>query len=200
MTFEEICQKIESHDFLAEVGIANDFNSFLRLVVRHQAVADLLGSILPSDDCAEDLFFRAIQLAKTGIDVRYLHPYDGALTVYLLVLGNKNQDLAKILSEVVLKTANCWWSVRMAKHQLFERLVNHAGIGLLVKKTRGDFSQIYSQDVDTEDAMASSDPRFIFTDDQLRLLSKSGLRTSALVEIVQSADQPPWISFKNSAY
>lgn len=200
MTFEEICQKIESHDFLAEVGIANDFNSFLRLVVRHQAVVDLLDHVIPSDDRAEDLFFRAVQLARTGIDARYLHPYDGVLAVYLFVLGNKNQDLAKVLSELVLKTPNCWWSVRMAKHQLFERLVNSAGVGLLVKKTNADLSQIDSQDVGTEDATASTDPRFIFTDVRPLLLSRPGLRTSALVEIVEPAEQTHWISFKNSAY
>ena len=113
-----LLQFIESADFSAEVSAQSGFYQFLNGLRTHVAVETLADAVQRQRSHRAMIVSRVLTIADQRIDMRYEHPADTALAVYLLVLASVDEKLFEITRSVVGMLPNCWWASRIASKSL----------------------------------------------------------------------------------
>jgi hypothetical protein len=109
MTLPQALHELESHDFAAGLGLANNVEMLYTAMASRSAVRDLVGLCGNRDD-AFRLISRAVSLVKEQDDVSYRNPRDAAIATYLWVLAQTQPDLAQLLAASVLNAPRFWWA------------------------------------------------------------------------------------------
>ena len=105
----ELFKYIESDLFSANVNLASDLRTFLKLV-RGQPEVEALRRVIKSQEARLHLLRRVCSLAGLEADVRYENPYDSALATYLWSLALVDHELACHAAEVIRRVPLCWWA------------------------------------------------------------------------------------------
>jgi hypothetical protein len=109
MTLLQATHEVESHDFAAGLGVANNLEMLYGAMASQQAVRDLVALCVNRDD-AYRLVSRAVALVKEQDDVNYRNPNDAAIATYLWVLAQTQPYLAQLLAASVLNAPRFWWA------------------------------------------------------------------------------------------
>lgn len=143
MSFIEAMREIESHAFIARLGIASDFNSLLRAMKLEPSV-QTISDELESRDKQDQVLSKILSLVRQRTDIRYENPWDIALTVYLWLLSSKGLSAARVAAQVIAEAQQCWWAKELAGkvlsdsyiHTASANTMNYASItGLVFKKS-----------------------------------------------------------------
>ena len=113
MSLYTALQEVESHDFAARLGVANNLEMLFALAEQEQSVKELL-ALLQNGDEANRLLSHVISLLREQEDVRYLNSRDVAVAVCIWALGRTQPALARLLASEVLSAPRVWWARRAA--------------------------------------------------------------------------------------
>jgi hypothetical protein len=113
MSLQTVLSDIESHDFSARLGVANNMGMFLALAEREEAVKELVRLLQDRDNASKLLDHVAAQL-KEQEDVRYRNSRDAAVAVCIWALKQSQPTLAGLLASHVLGAPRFWWARRVA--------------------------------------------------------------------------------------
>ena len=114
----ELFRCAESRDTAVEVSVASGFRVFQIGVRRLSVTAQLLGQAHGNPKYQRMIAARIAALVEQQIDLRYLHPHDIPLAIYLWVLHRLDEHLARTAAIVVLHARNCSWARSMAERIL----------------------------------------------------------------------------------
>ena len=109
----ELFQLAESHETAAGVGVASGSSMFHKAVRELSVTGDLLAQG-GNDQNERAIASRIADLVQEHIDLRYRHPHDIPLAIYLYVLYQLNREVSRIAAHAVLETPNCSWAGRVA--------------------------------------------------------------------------------------
>ena len=117
----ELFRLIETHETAAKLSIASGATVFESGIRRLPSVAALLRRGVIEGEVRKRIGTRVWELARQKIDVRYRHPHDISIAIYLWVLDAidqylpRDQRLAPLAAAVVLEMGrNCSWADRVA--------------------------------------------------------------------------------------
>jgi len=113
MSLQDALREIESHDFSARLGVANNMAMFLALAERESSVGELI-RLLKEPDNANRLLSHVASVLQEQEDVRYRNSRDTAVAVCLWALKQDHPSLAKLLASNVVSEPRLWWARRMA--------------------------------------------------------------------------------------
>jgi hypothetical protein len=113
MSLQTVLSNIESHDFAARLGVANNMGMFIALAEREEAVKELVQLLQDRDNASKLLDHVAAQL-KEQEDVRYRNSRDAAVAVCIWALKQSQPTLAGLLASHVLGAPRFWWARRVA--------------------------------------------------------------------------------------
>ena len=112
MSPDQIFRKIESPEFALTLGLSGSRTRAMQTLVRLPEVEDLLKVLGEDVEATRMVANRAATLVETEIDLRYTHPADAAIAVYLRALDILNSDLALVLASTMARLrTNLWWSL-----------------------------------------------------------------------------------------
>ena len=111
----ELFRLAESHETAARVGIASGSAMFRQAVGELPLTGDLLAWGRRNDENERAIASRIADLVQEHIDLRYRHPHDIPLAIYLYVLYQLNREVSRIAAHAVLETRNCCWADRVAR-------------------------------------------------------------------------------------
>lgn len=147
MTFNEARREIESNEFAARINIASGIATLLAAASEEPAVRQLWTELL-SDSSTLKLLVRVKELATENVDLRYRHPRDTALAVFLWLLSIRNHSLANIAAETISKVPRSFWAAALARQQLLlqEPTCNiESGNYQMLNKTGGSHKGIFEK-------------------------------------------------------
>ena len=143
---KELLQCAESQETASRLSIASGSALFERAIRSLPVTADLFQSCLEHSDAREAMVDRFLELVSYNIDLRYRHPYDIALAIYLWVMDALDQYLpheqhiGKAAASVALRLGhNCSWAARVA-HGI------QSGAEYDEQATSIDYGEIYRRD------------------------------------------------------
>ena len=110
----ELFKLAESHETAAGVGVASGSSMFHTAVSELPVTGDLLAQGRNDDRNERAIASRIADLVQEHIDLRYRHPHDIPLAIYLYVLYQLNREVSRIAAHAVLETPNCSWAGRVA--------------------------------------------------------------------------------------
>jgi hypothetical protein len=113
MSFESAIQNIESHEFGATLGIANDPEMFFELARQQNPVAELMKSLADKSN-QKRLVLRVISVLRQREDLRFRNSRDAALAVYLCALECVNKRYAILAATDVISQPRLWWARKAA--------------------------------------------------------------------------------------
>ncbi|MBI3825829.1 MAG: hypothetical protein HY294_07530 [Candidatus Rokubacteria bacterium] len=113
MSANEAMIEIESSVFAARMNLASDLWVFVRAARDERAVSDLLGH-LRTRETLEEVFQRILELARTAPDVRYRHPFDTALAIYMWLVEQTDRAVAGVAAEAILGVPQTFWARQFA--------------------------------------------------------------------------------------
>jgi hypothetical protein len=148
MSFEDSMREIESHEFAAHLGVANDTSMFFELAEQQRPVIELIKSL--GDKTAQKrLLLKIFALLRQQEDVRYRNSRDAAIAVYLNALLHSNKKLATLAATEAISSPRLWWTKKIAslilsrsskRHHLTSRkFVSNSQWSLQSPKNRKDF-------------------------------------------------------------
>jgi hypothetical protein len=113
MTLTKLTKAIESYEFSAFLGLANNAAMFRELVEKIPAVQQLVKELtVPAS--ARELLTRIESLVREQDDVRFRNQRDAAVAVYVLALVKSDESLGRIAASLVLNAPRLWWARRVA--------------------------------------------------------------------------------------
>lgn len=116
-----ILDRVESHEVAAQVGLASSLHDAVAAVRRIPEAREL--SIACEEFGGIEAVLRRLErLARTEVDLRYEHPYDVAMLIYLDVLNEKKPALAVAAAGTVLRARSVWWAGHMSARLVSDRL------------------------------------------------------------------------------
>ncbi len=104
----------ESHETGAFVDLASGSAMFHRIVRELPVTSDLVAWGRRSDEGERAIASRIVQLLEEQIDLRYRHPHDIPVAIYLYALHQINREVSRISAHAVLETPNLCWAGRVA--------------------------------------------------------------------------------------
>ncbi len=114
MTFEQAINTIESHGFAAEVNIASDLKTFVRVLGKHPAVTKIR-SCLSLLNGVQRVNSRIEELLKAQSEVGFEHPNDAAIAAYVWIIASVGPELAHPIARLVPEKPEFWWARKVAK-------------------------------------------------------------------------------------
>ena len=117
----DLFRRAESTETAVQVSVASGFRVFLSGVRGLSMTARLLERGSRNADDQRKIADRIATLVEQQIDLRYLHPHDIPLAIYLYVLhrldGRRPGDegLSRLAATTVLGAPNCGWARTMAR-------------------------------------------------------------------------------------
>ena len=116
-----ILREIESAEFALKLGLSGSRIRAMQALVHLPQARALLDALREDADSVYDVACRVVALIRTKIDLRYTHPGDAAIAVYLRALNIVNPSLAEDLVPMVAsQRQNLWWSVPVIDRVLRE--------------------------------------------------------------------------------
>ena len=113
MSFSAALQQIESHDFAAHLGVANNLEMLYTLAGQEQVVKELTTSLLDYT-VAVRLLTHVGSIIQEQEDVRFRNPRDAAIAVYIWALAQSQPALAGLAASAALNAPRLWWAKRAA--------------------------------------------------------------------------------------
>jgi hypothetical protein len=110
----QVFREIESHDFAARLGFANDDAMLFDLAASESQVKSLTEALKQSPTNAISLLQRIIRLVQEEDDIRYRNSRDTAMAVYIAALSAANPALARLAAAEVLANPRLWWARKAA--------------------------------------------------------------------------------------
>lgn len=116
MKLLELMQNIESSKFSAHLNVVSGF-SVLQLALKHdETLRAAIEELQKSPQGKKQILDRLIELLDLNDHPEYAHPYDAAITSYLYVLSQTDNELADQAIEHILQTPRLWWASKLAKY------------------------------------------------------------------------------------
>lgn len=115
--FKALAEIIEGHELQFQAGYASGLRMFER-IIKSQDIFKKLVRLAKNEDGAAQILARIVDLVSRNSDQRYEHPYDTALGVYLLALGEARSECVEDAAEIVLFAKCLWWSAKIARSVL----------------------------------------------------------------------------------
>jgi hypothetical protein len=109
----DILRLIESHDFAAQLGIANSPEMLYEIARQDDAVKALLG-LLADRATALKLLSHVSALIREQDDVRFRNSRDGAIAIYIWALSQLQPALGKLAAATALNAPRLWWARKAA--------------------------------------------------------------------------------------
>jgi len=113
VSFSAALQQIESHDFAAHLGVANNLEMLYTLAGQEQVVKELTTSLLDYT-VAVRLLTHVGSIIQEQEDVRFRNPRDAAIAVYIWALAQSQPALAGLAASAALNAPRLWWAKRAA--------------------------------------------------------------------------------------
>ncbi|MFH0989119.1 MAG: hypothetical protein V1799_03785 [bacterium] len=157
MNLKESIIIIESHEFSARLRVASDFLTFIKGAQTEECV-QYLSLQLKDNRIQRYIFSRFLNLSQQSIDLRYEHPFDTPLTIYLWLMNDNNQEYVKIMAETILNTPNCWWSKKLSAHFLLNRQIDNNVISFHQVIFQG--TEFYSKNFEVGESIIISLPNY----------------------------------------
>jgi hypothetical protein len=110
---------IESLEFSVALGVLSGLRAFLWEAEQHEAVRTLKGRMNSPEDLAA-LQTRVTELREQPSAGEYQNPSDTALAVYLWLLGEQDQALARAHAETILQQPSWGWARWVAQRLLVD--------------------------------------------------------------------------------
>lgn len=110
--------RLEELTFAADVGIASDLRTALRVVSSHPIVVSLRRWCERSPSDVGWILQRVEALSACQIDVRYASPFDSAMLAHLYLLERFQPALVASAAVAVNKAPNTWWARKYASRLL----------------------------------------------------------------------------------
>jgi hypothetical protein len=101
---------VETEKFAARVSVASTLPQFLRAVREEVAYSRLVRLLREVPEAASAATKRIAELANREIDPNYSHPFDAALSAYILALAEVESIFLKIAATLALHAPQTWWS------------------------------------------------------------------------------------------
>ena len=114
----DLFELVESHEMAARVNLASSVESALRILLREDAVVELLTISRHTDDALYTVLMRVMDLTRRSSDVRFENPYDAALLAYTVVIGECSEDLSLIAASAICHVPNLWWAASIARKNI----------------------------------------------------------------------------------
>lgn len=113
-SLRDALNKIESHEFAAEVNVASDLSTVRRIIQANQTIKKLRRMCEENASTIKEVLENVRRLAACAVDPRYESRWDVALTVYLVLLQGVDERCALLAATMVLRAPQTWWAGRMA--------------------------------------------------------------------------------------
>ena len=113
MNLYALLRLIESHDFAAHLGLANNLEMLFAQARQNAAVKQLL-TLLSDEAVALQLLAHVGSLLREQDDVRYRNSRDGAIAVYIWALTGTQPALARLAASAALNAPRLWWAKKAA--------------------------------------------------------------------------------------
>jgi len=113
VSLRDLFGTIESHATSAEVNVASDLRTALKIAQSLPSVGTL-ERLLARSDVAESVLQRVLDVTDLSPDIRYEHPLDAALMIYSWLLRNRAPDLALVATSALSRVPNLWWTGQIA--------------------------------------------------------------------------------------
>jgi hypothetical protein len=113
VSFSTALQQIESHDFAAYLGVANNLEMLYTLATQEQGVGEL-AVLLRDHAVARNLLAHVASIIREQEDVRYRNPRDAAIAVYIWMLAQTQPALALLAAGAALNAPRLWWAKKAA--------------------------------------------------------------------------------------
>jgi hypothetical protein len=113
MSFETALKEIESHNFAARLGVANNEAMLRAIATKEQSVVELMW-LLRSSESASRLLSHTSFLIREQDDVRYRNSRDTAIAVYIWLLAQMQPSLGRLLAAEAIRAPRLWWGRKMA--------------------------------------------------------------------------------------
>ena len=110
----ELFRLAESHETAARVTIASGSAVFHTAVRNLSVTKAILAWGSENNEAQQAIASRIADLVEERIDLRYRHPHDIPLAIYLWILYYLNRNLSRLAAGVLLQARNCAWAHRMA--------------------------------------------------------------------------------------
>ena len=101
---------IEGPEFATEFGVVASRRQFDREILRDERVRALLTKLYADKSAQECVASRLQFLSSLRVDIRFTHPYDIAIAIYLRTLDIVATEIAEALAPTVAALPNVWWS------------------------------------------------------------------------------------------
>jgi len=112
---DHMSAEIESLKFCVFVNQAAGLSAF-KQIVADQEVFQALLKLLKSDTTIANQLVKKVQsLSLLAIDDRYEHPYDTAISVYLLALDVAGLRQALNAARLLISVQQLWWSEKLSR-------------------------------------------------------------------------------------
>jgi len=112
VSFSAALQQIESHDFAAHLGVANNLEMLYTLAGQEQVVKELTTSLLDYT-VAVRLLTHVGSIFRTGRR-SFSESRDAAIAVYIWALAQSQPALAGLAASAALNAPRLWWAKRAA--------------------------------------------------------------------------------------
>ncbi len=119
MNIRKVFQKIESHDFAAELNLALNLSSLFKIAEEQESVQNLKFLINDLKN-SSIILLRIKELIEEKVDLRYENPYDTAVTIYTWALFSEHTQAGKIAAEYATSLRQGWWAIKYARDILNE--------------------------------------------------------------------------------
>lgn len=110
--------QIESGMLFPQLAIANNENTFLRIVKRNQSVLQLVLDVRADKNSTLHIVNRIEELLGKPINEKKLNRYDHVIAIYLIVLSEANAEHFLLAWDKIKERhlSNLWWSYAMGVH------------------------------------------------------------------------------------
>ena len=115
---QPIFERLESHEFSAEINVCSDLLSIEKAIFSNDAVIDLKRQCKIDPLITAEVIERIRLLVNMSPDPRYESPWDIAISTYLLILSFTNSPATFLAASIVQNAAQLWWAERITNRLL----------------------------------------------------------------------------------
>lgn len=109
---------VETDGFAARTHIASTLSQFEEAVRADPAYKRLLTLLRDEPEAESAVTKRVARLSERAIDPTYAHPFDAALSAYVMALGDRKSAVVGIAATLALQAAQTWWTRQMCLNLL----------------------------------------------------------------------------------
>jgi len=109
MKLEHLFDLIESDEFRTDANLATDYRMFIRCLLNSEPERSLVAE-LASPTAKARVLERVKRLCGVATDVRYEHPWDVAISAYLIALSRAAPSIAMIAAVTASRCNQTWWT------------------------------------------------------------------------------------------